>query len=211
MTPPCRIAIADDHALFRQGLKSLLELHPETVVVAETDRADEIPAMLARTACDVLLLDLQLDRSVLGDVRGLAARVRVIVVTASERPEDAVEAVTAGAQGVVLKRFAIETLLEAIRAVTAGDVWMPPSAQSYIARELRAATVPVLTDREREVVRYVALGLRNAEVGRKLFIAEHTVKTHLTNIFQKTGVRDRVELALYAARTGLIGVHDRRP
>jgi DNA-binding NarL/FixJ family response regulator len=209
MSPPYRIGIADDHALFRQGLKSLLELQDDTVVVAETDRADEVAPMLARTSCDLLLLDLQMDRNVLVDIPALAAHVRVIVVTASERPDDAVQAVKAGAQGVIMKRFAIETLMEAIRAVIGGEVWMPPSVQSYIAKGLRAAPVEVLTEREREVVRYVALGLRNAEVARKLFITEYTVKTHLNNIFQKIGVRDRVELTLYAARIGIIGVHDR--
>jgi DNA-binding NarL/FixJ family response regulator len=209
MSPPYRIGIADDHALFRQGLKSLLELQDDTVVVAETDRADEVAPMLAHTSCDLLLLDLQMDRNVLVDIPALAAHVRVIVVTASERPDDAVQAVKAGAQGVIMKRFAIETLMEAIRAVIGGEVWMPPSVQSYIAKGLRAAPVEVLTEREREVVRYVALGLRNAEVARKLFITEYTVKTHLNNIFQKIGVRDRVELTLYAARIGIIGVHDR--
>lgn len=211
MSATHRIAIADDHALFRQGLKSLLELQPDTVVVAETDRAADVAAMLQRTPCDVLLLDLQMDRNILVDIPALSTHTRIIVVTASERPEDAVQAVRAGAQGVVLKRFAIETLMEAIHSVVSGEVWLPPTIQSYIAHGLRGAPVDVLTQREREVVRYVALGLRNAEVARKLFITEYTVKTHLNNVFQKLGVRDRVELTLYAARTGIIGVHDRLP
>ena len=117
--------------------------------------------------------------------------------------------VRAGARGVVFKRFAVETLMDAIGAVAAGHVWMPPSLQAHLAAGLRAGPVEPLTNRERDIVRHVALGLRNAEVAKKLFISEQTVKTHLNNIFQKIGVRDRVELTLWAIRTGIIGSHDR--
>ncbi|HVN85043.1 MAG TPA: response regulator transcription factor [Candidatus Binatia bacterium] len=203
-----RIAIADDHALFRQGLKSLLALREGLEVVAECARADEIRSMLDHTPCDVLLLDLQMDRNLLVDVQALAERVPVVLVTASEVPDEAVAAIRAGARGVVFKRFAVETLVDAVGAVMDGHVWMPPSLQAHVATSLRTPAEAGLTAREREIARWVALGLRNAEVARKLFIGEQTVKTHLNNIFLKVGVRDRVELTLYAVRTGLIGVHE---
>ncbi len=209
--PPVRIAIADDHALFREGLKSLLALHPDVTVVAETDRTDGLRAMLDAHPCDIVLLDLQMDRSSLVDIAPLAARVKVILVTASELPDDALIAMRAGASAVVFKRFAIETLIDAVHAVATGQVWMPPSLQARIALELREPSRDPLTPRERDIVRHVALGMRNAEVGKRLFISEDTVKTHLNNIFQKLGVRDRVQLTLYAIRIGLIGVHDGRP
>ena len=210
MTTPIRVIIADDHALFRQGLKSMLRLQSDVTVVAELERASDLSATLEERRCDVLLLDLQMERSALADIEALAERVAIVVVTASERTEDAVAAIRAGARGVVLKRFAIETLMTAVRAVAAGEVWMPPALQAAVAAGLRGPTASSLTRREREIVRHVALGLRNAEVGRELRISEVTVKTHINNIFQKLGIRDRVELALYAVRTGIIGVHERR-
>jgi len=201
---PIRVAIADDHALFRQGLRSLLTLRPEMTVVAEADRVDALHPMLADVDCDVLLLDLQLDRSSLADIGQLASKTCVIVVTASEHPEDALAAIRAGASGVVFKRFAVETLVDAIRTVTDGHVWVMPSLHGAVEPPLEP-----LTAREREIVRHVALGLRNAEVATRLAIREDTVKTHLNNVFQKLGVRDRVQLTLYALRRGLIGMHER--
>jgi len=208
MTTPIRVIIADDHALFRQGLKSMLRLQPDVTVVAEVERASDLMPALEAGGCDVLLLDLQMERSALADIEALAERVAIIVVTASERPDDALSAIRAGARGVVFKRFAIETLMTALRAVAEGEVWMPPALQAAVAAGLRGPAT--LTRREREIVRHVALGLRNAEVGRELSISEVTVKTHINNIFQKLGLRDRVELALYAVRTGIIAVDERR-
>ena len=210
MDTPLRIAIADDHALFRQGLKSQLRLQPGLNVVAEVDRADELAGLLDRTPCDILLLDLQMERSSLVDIEALAERVAVVVVTASERAEDALAAIRAGARAVVFKRFAIETLMDAISAVAEGHVWMPPALQKHLTARLREPPdEEPLTPREREIVRYVALGMRNAEVAEKLSISEVTVKTHLNNIFQKLHLRGRTALALYAIRVGIIGVQDR--
>lgn len=208
-TTPLRIGIADDHALFRQGLKSLLQLESDLSVVAEIERVDDIGPTLARTPCEILLLDLQMDRHTLPEIEPLAQRVPIVVVTSSEEPEEALAAFRAGARAVVFKRYAVETLLEAIRTVAQGHAWMPPTLQTHLVSELRAPAPEPLTARERDVMRHVALGLRNAEVAQRLLISEQTVKTHLSNIFHKIGVRDRVELALYAARAGIIGIHER--
>lgn len=206
-----RLALADDHVLFRESLKSALALQPNVQVVAEAGRVDDVLPMLLHTSCDALLLDLQMDRSALSEIAAFAEKTAVIVVTASETAEDALAAIRAGARGVIFKRFAVEHLMSAIRAVTAGEAWMPASLQAQLAAELRSPAREILTEREREIVRHVALGLRNAEVAQKLFITEQTVKTHLNNIFQKLGVRDRVELALYAARVGIITVREKAP
>lgn len=205
-----RVVIADDHVLFRQGLKSLLKPEPEVVIVGETDRADGVMALLERTPCDLLMLDLQMERSSLADVEALAARVAVLVLTASEVASDAMAAIRLGARGVVLKRYAIETLMEAIRTVVAGNVWMPPGLQTHLADQLRNPRTNPLSAREQEVVSYVALGLRNAEVAAKLSITEPTVKAHLNAIFRKLGIRDRVQLALYASQAGIVGPSIRR-
>jgi two-component system response regulator NreC len=210
MTGPIRIAVADDHALFRQGLKSMLRLQADVAVVTEVDRAGDVMPAIERTPCDILLLDLQMDRNSLSDVPGLAERVKVIVVTATERVEEALAVIRAGARAVVFKRFAIETLMMAIRSAMDGHVWMPPELQAAVTAQLRAPNTTMLTRREREIVRHVALGLRNAEVARRLGIGEVTVKTHLNNVFQKLGLHDRVELARYAIRTGIVGVNERR-
>jgi DNA-binding NarL/FixJ family response regulator len=197
-----RIILADDHALFRQGLKSLLELRAEVELVGEVERVDELVPLLESVACDVLLLDLQMDRWSGVEIESLSRRVRVLVLTASERSEDALAALRQGARGVVHKRFAVETLIDAIRAVAEDNVWLPPSLQADVTRDWTSESGQ-LTAREREIVGLVGQGLRNAEIASRLFISEVTVKTHLNNVFQKLPVRDRVELALFAVRTGL--------
>ena len=201
MSRPIRVVIADDHSLFRQGLKALLESEPEVVVVAETDRADALPGILDDTSCDLLLLDLQMEHDTLADIAVLAARVPVVVLTASEVAADAVTAIRKGAQAVVFKRFAVETLMDALRTVARGDVWLPSSLQTYMAAKLRSPDSSVLSPREEEVVRHVVAGMRNAEVARELSITEETVKTHLNHVFRKLGVRDRVELVLHVRRS----------
>ena len=169
-------------------------------MVGETDRVDQLSTLLAQTACDQLLLDLQMERDSLNDIAALATRVPVVVLTASEVALDALAAIRLGARAVVFKRFAVDTLMDAIRTVADGNVWMPASLQTQMAARLRSPADNELSPREEEVVRYVALGFRNAEIGRQLSISEQTVKTHLNNIFRKLGIRDRVELALHGAR-----------
>jgi DNA-binding NarL/FixJ family response regulator len=197
------LVIADDHALFRQGLKSLLLLQPEIAVDAEVEDADELEQVLAATPCDVLLLDLQMNRWMMDLIPQLSRRATVIVLTASESAEIGAKAMRLGARAVVHKRFAIETLMTALAAVKQGLVWMPPEVQTALA-SAESSVGRELTAREYEIVRCVASGLRNAEVGERLAITEATVKTHLNNVFQKLGVRDRLELARYAIRTGLV-------
>lgn len=205
---PIRLIIADDHALFRQGLKSLLLLQPDVAVVAEAAGARELASALAETPCDVVLLDLQMDRCVLDDIQSLSRLATVVVLTASENLEDAVTALRLGARAIVQKRFAVETLMTAIRTAAEGLVWTPPALQAELAAQLGAPATKRLTVRESEIVRYVAIGLRNAEVAQRLSIAESTVKTHLNNVFQKLDLRDRVELTRYALRIGLVATTD---
>src|SRR6516165_3681978 len=199
---PIRLLIADDHALFRQGLKSLLLLQPDIELVGEVERAADLEPALNQTAVDVLLLDLQMDRWMGNDIEALAQRVSVVVLTASERIEDALAAIRRGARAIVQKRFAVETLMEAVRSTASGLAWMPPLLQTELAAQMGNASDQRLTAREHEIARYVAEGLRNAEIAQRLAISESTVKTHLNNIFQKLHLRDRVELALHALRVG---------
>jgi DNA-binding NarL/FixJ family response regulator len=206
--PPIRTIIADDHALFRQGLRLVLDLEPDVEVVAEVERAADLASTVRAVRCDLLLLDLQMERSLLDDIERLSKEVGIVVLTASERTEDALLAVRLGARAVVQKRFASETLMDAMRAAAKGLTWLPPALQAELAKQWREPAVKTLTRREREIVRLVALGLRNAEIAKRLFISEVTVKTHLNNIFQKLSVRDRIGLVRYAIRAGLAGVHE---
>jgi DNA-binding NarL/FixJ family response regulator len=199
---PIRLLIADDHALFRQGLKSLLMLQPDIELVGEVERAADLEPALNQAAVDVLLLDLQMDRWMGNDIEALAQRVGVVVLTASERIEDALAAIRKGARAIVQKRFAVETLMEAVRSAANGLAWLPPLLQTELAAQMGSAADQRLTAREHEIARYVAEGLRNAEIAQRLAISESTVKTHLNNIFQKLHLRDRVELALHALRVG---------
>lgn len=201
---PIRLVIADDHALFRQGLRSLLRERPDFEVVAEVERASDLLTTLAATPADLLLLDLQMERWMMNDIEMLAGVTRVVVLTGSERIEDGLAAVRLGARAVVQKRFGIDTLIEAIRAVHEGLVWMPATLQAELASQLRGAPPVKLTARESEIVRCVALGMRNSEIATRCQIGETTVKTHINNIFQKLEVRDRVDLTRYAFRTGLL-------
>src|SRR5216684_649014 len=135
MTTLIRLIIADDHALFRGGLKSLLRRQRDMLVVGEVEKASGLMETLAVTACDVLLLDLQMERSALDDVRHLATLTKVVMLTASESLENAIAAMRLGARAVVQKRFAVQTLMEAIRAVADGLVWMPPTLQAEITAQ----------------------------------------------------------------------------
>jgi DNA-binding NarL/FixJ family response regulator len=204
-----RLIIADDHALFRDGLKSLLGRQRDMTVLGEVDSADRLSEVLDGTACDVLLLDLQMERWALDDIRRLATRTKVIVLTASESVENAITAMRQGARAFVQKRFAIETLIEAIHSVAAGSVWMPPKLQAEVAARWAVSDPKRLTSREAEIVGLVATGLRNAEIAERLSITEATVKTHLNNVFEKLKVRDRTELAVYALRHRLVAGQDR--
>lgn len=203
---PLRLIIADDHALFRQGLRSLLTLEG-LEVAAEVEQANGLESALAATPCDVLLLDLQMEQWTMDRIPELARKTAVIVLTANENVETGLTALRLGARAIVQKRFAIESLMTAIRAVAEGLVWMPPAMQAALVGQDGAAAKK-LTARESEIVRYVAVGMRNAEVAARLSLSESTVKTHLTNIFQKLGIRDRIELTRYAIKTGLVTVQD---
>lgn len=204
---PLRVIIADDHTLFRQGLRSLLVLEG-VEVVAEVEQAESLKTVLAANPCDVLLLDLQMDQWSMDKIPELSRQTIVVVLTADERVEIGLTALRLGARAIVQKRFAIETLLTAIQAVVDGLVWMPPAMQAALVGQDGPAAKR-LTPRESEIVRCVAVGMRNAEVAARLSLSESTVKTHLTNIFQKLAIRDRIELTRYAIKTGLVTIQDR--
>jgi two-component system NarL family response regulator len=204
MSVPIRLLIADDHALFRGGLKSLLRRQRDMKVIGEVETISALKDAFVGSQCDVLLLDLQMERWALDDIKDLARITKVVVLTASESLDNAILAMRMGARAVVQKRFAVQTLMEAIRTVAGGSVWMPPVLQAEISAQWTGSGSRQPTTREEEIIRHVAAGLRNAEIADRLSITEATVKSHLNNIFEKLKLRDRVELAVYALRHGLV-------
>ena len=199
MTAPIRLLLASDQKLFCQGLRSLLQGEPDIEVVGEIADGSQISALLARQSADQLLLDLPIEHGLATEIESYARSVSVLVLTVDTAIGDALTAVRLGARAVVFKRSTVEVLLEAIRTVARGHVWLPAVLQTHMAAQLRhPSSATLLSPREAEVFRYVALGCRNAEVASKLSISEPTVKTHLNSIFRKLGLRDRVELVLYA-------------
>jgi DNA-binding NarL/FixJ family response regulator len=212
--PTIRIAIADDHTLAREGLKALLQLQAGLLVVTEIVDPHELPARLVDMPCDVLLLDPGFQRGGFIDVRELSEITNVLMLCSNADDLDgAMNAVRAGVRGTLGKRSTVEDVISAIRTVAAGHVWMPPELQERAAEALHEEARGQLTFREREIVREVGLGLRNREIAKVLFISVQTVKTHLSRIFRKVGVRDRAALTLYASRIGLVdasAAHSRR-
>ena len=203
-----KILIADDHVIFRDGLRKLLDSDDELTVVGEAASGTECIKMFAKLKPDILLLDLRMpDKSglaVLEEVNFDTVPTRVIVLTAAEDNREVIRAMRLGARGVVLKQSATEVLLKSIHRVHAGEIWLDNRMTAEVLNAFSVAGAaprsekPLLSDREKEIVHLVVQGFRNKEIGVKLFIGEQTVKNHLHNIFDKLGVSDRLELALYA-------------
>jgi DNA-binding NarL/FixJ family response regulator len=215
---PIRVLLVDDHAVVRAGLRMLLESRPGLTVVGEAaDRATAL-TMASKEQPDIILLDLDLggDSSVdfLPDLQAASDRARVIVLTGLRDPAVHRRSIQLGAVGVIYKENAVEVLMKAIEKVLAGELWLERSLMASLITEMRAKTAPqppdpeaakvaLLTDREREVIALIAEGLRNKQVADRLSVSEITVRHHLTSIFRKLGLSDRLELALYAHRQNL--------
>jgi DNA-binding NarL/FixJ family response regulator len=210
-----RILVADDHAIFRDGLRKLLEVAEDVQIIGEASNGVECVKMLTKLKPDILLLDLRMPEKdglgVLEEVNFDSLPTRVIVLTAAEDDRDVVRAMRLGARGVVLKQSASDLLLKSIRKVSDGEIWLDNRMTAEVIDAFKKSSEsgqrrekPLLSDREKEIVQLVAQGFRNREIGEKLFISEQTVKNHLHNIFDKLGVSDRLELALYAIHHRLI-------
>ena len=205
-----RIAVADDHTLFRDGLRRLLGLEPDFEIVAEADDGTEVPDILRDKDPDILLLDLKMPGldglSVLQRLQAQKYKTKIIVLTASDDEGEYVQAMKYGTSGIVLKQTATDLLIKSIRKVYEGEIWLDAKTTAAVMRQFaspsepnpRDRDKPRLSNREREIVALVAQGFKNKEIAERMFISEQTVKNHLHNIFDKLGVSDRLELALYA-------------
>ena len=216
---PTRVLIVDDHALVRAALRMLLESQPGVVVAGEASGVEDALRITNQEQPDLILLDLDL-----GDVKGIdllpqlhvaAPNTHVVVLTGIRDAEVHRQAVRLGAVGLVLKEKAAEVLLQAIDKVRTGGVWLdtiliadvlsemtrPKFKRSTDPEEVKIAS---LTTREREVIELVGQGLKNQTIADRLCISEATVRHHLTSVFAKLDVEDRLQLAVYAFRHGLV-------
>jgi DNA-binding NarL/FixJ family response regulator len=202
------VLLVDDHPVVRVGLRGMLEVADDLRVVGEAGSGDEALVLVAALRPDVVLMDLRMPGT---DGVAATARiaegypaVRVLVLTTYDTDADILRAVEAGATGYLLKDTPINTLIDAIRAASRGETVLAPPVAARLVTRMRAPVAEQLTPREQEVLRLVARGLSNVEIGRALFIGEATVKTHLLRAFAKLGVNDRTAAVTVAIARGII-------
>ncbi len=212
-----RVLICDDQALVRAGFRAILEAQPDIEVVGEADNGAEAVALAQRRSPDVILMDIRMP--VLDGVEATRRLVtggspaRILVLTTFDLDEYVHAAIRAGASGFLLKDVTPAKLLEAIRIVASGDALLAPSvtrrllerfAATLPQRDISAEALDGLTARETEVLRLLAAGLSNAEIAAELVLSEATVKTHISSLLRKLGLRDRVQAVILAYETGLV-------
>jgi DNA-binding NarL/FixJ family response regulator len=215
-----RVMIADDHPIVREGLRKLLLLEDDIDVVGDACDGRELIEKVEELQPEVILLDLRMPNldglGALQTLQHTASKARVIILTASEDKNEFVQAMKLGCSGIVLKQTSADLIVKSIRKVHAGEIWLDSHTTAAVMRQFaspgdmgvasssaKARERSPLSAREREIVALVAQGYKNKEMAEKMFISEQTVKNHLHNIFDKLGVSDRLELALYAIHKGL--------
>jgi DNA-binding NarL/FixJ family response regulator len=209
-----RVLVADDQSMIRAGFRMLLKDEEGIEVVAEAEDGAEAIEKAARFDPNVVLMDIRMPKldGLEATRRILAAdpAARILILTTFDLDEYIYEALRAGASGFVLKDDPPEQLIAAIRTVAAGDALLSPTVTKRVIKQFTEiprhdapTAVDELTDRELDVFRLIAKGLSNGEIGRELYISDTTVKTHVTRVFQKLGVRDRVQAVVLAYRAGL--------
>jgi len=216
---PIRILIADDHPLFRDGLRRLLQAEPGFEVVGEASDGDVLVDLARKTRPDILLLDLSMPRQdgmeVLRELSLSKIPVRTLLLTASIEKAQIVQALKLGAYGVILKEATTQSLFDSIQCVMAGQYWIGRESVSDLVRALRSVAPSEngargkdygLTTRELEIVTLVVAGYSNPDIAQRCSISEQTVKHHISNIFDKLGVSNRLELALFAVNHRLTAV-----
>ena len=200
-----RVAIIDDHAIVRMGLKYSLSLEPDFEFAGEHSGGEGAGEFVARVRPDVVLLDVRMPVvngiEALEDIRRKAPDAKVLMLTTSDGDEDVFRSMNKGARGYMVKDESGEDLHVAIRTVASGEVFLPKRIKAiYDDRKKR----PSLSEREIEIVRLVAKGFSNDELAERLHLSPDTIKAHLRHIYEKLGVESRVEAVTEAMRTGLV-------
>ena len=211
-----KLLVVDDHAIFREGLRALLDMEDDFVVIGEASRGDEAVNMVAEDPPDVILLDLHLpDGSGAQFCRQLlrvSPKSKVLILSAYDDDQEVSAALISGASGYVLKTVGGERLADNIRSVYGGEVLLAPTVAAKVVRQLsrlreetsrQEEALDALTPREREVFFLASRGLKNSEIASELYLSEKTIKTHLRNIYNKLNLASKAELRLFAVKTGL--------
>ncbi|MGI6605177.1 MAG: response regulator transcription factor [Firmicutes bacterium] len=216
---PIRLIIADDHALLREGIRKILSLEPDMVVVGEAEDGDQVVQLARETAVDIILMDINMPNTdgirATQIIKAEKPGTKIIALTIHDQEDYLFALIKSGISGYVLKDVRPQELIKTIRSVAEGAGFLPPSLTPTVFREFnrlaaaksQEAAAPSdfdLTDRELEVLQQVSQGLSNKEIADKLFISEKTVRNHLTNIFQKLGVSDRTQAVLFAIKHKLV-------
>src|SRR5574338_102425 len=206
------VLIADDHTLFREGLAGIIDGTEDLEVVGQAGTMQEAVQLARDLLPDIILLDIDMPGGGLEAARIVAEDcpvTRIVILTSSEEDDHLIRALKLGARAYILKGVAARELLRILRAVWAGESYVPPMLAASLLLEMReansqqkqsASPLDELTPREREILEGLAAGLSNKEIGEKLFLSEKTVKHYMTNILQKLQVRNRVEAALLAQK-----------
>ncbi len=218
-TPPIKVLLVDDHAVVRAGLVMLLQSQKHLKVIGETGDTVKALQIAADAQPDIILLDVVLGSDdgleLLPKLRKAAHNARILILTGTQNPEVYQRAVRLGAMGLVNKETAAEVLLKAIEKINAGEVWFDRMVMGDVLTEMtrgrdnkkadpEVAKITKLTEREREINVLIAEGLKNKQIAERMFISETTVRHHLTSVFSKLGVADRLELMIYAFRHKLV-------
>ena len=211
-----KIMIADDHSMIREGLKNLLELDGDIQVISEAVDGEDCLDKLQVVKPDVLLLDINMPKKngleVLKSLKSKRSKLKVLVLTVHNEIEYLMKAVDIGVNGYVLKDSESAELKKAIFTVAEGETYIQPSLipalnAKMIENNKDAEKIKSLTKRELDVLKLLAVGMFNKEVGKRLEISERTVKNHVSNIFKKLGVTDRTQAAVFAIRNNLVQIH----
>lgn len=213
MSEKMSLVIVDDHPLFREGVANILRAEPDIELIGEGTTSDDAIRLACDLLPDLILLDIAIPGGGLSAAQTIAnvcPVTKIVMLTASEDEDDVLAAVKAGARGYILKGVSARELVRILRAVWAGEGYIPPSLAASLLTEMtspaaaRTAARPLddLSERERQILEGVAVGLSNKEIGLQLSLTEKTVKHYMTNILQKLQVRNRVEAALLAQKRG---------
>lgn len=209
---PIGVLLVDDHALFRQGVRSILETTGDLTVVGEAANGKQALELYAETHPDLILMDIRMPvmsgLEAIRQLRALDPNAKILILTVSEEDDDLFEAIRAGANGYLLKNVDPEELVSSIRKVARGEAVIPGLLAARIMAELhkeadRNDAVEPLTNRELEVLGYLSTGASNREIAKQLYISEHTVRNHIQNILGKLHLTNRVQAAAYAIRQGI--------
>jgi len=205
--PPIQVLIADDHAIFRQGLATIINRDPEMQVIAQAENGEQAIALFEAHQPDVTLMDLRMPEmegvAAISAICAIAKSARIIVLTTYDSDEDIYRGLQAGAKGYLLKETEPDELLNAIRTVYRGQQYIPPDVGAKLAQRL---SNPELSERELEVLRSLAQGMSNAEIAAALSIGEGTVKSHVNRILNKLDVGDRTQAVIVAVKRGIVSL-----